>query len=220
MRVVEVMNCEQASNLFDAHLDGELSRSLETELAAHRLRCPQCRHELAVMEVAGHVIAASDDGSSGLDDAFTDRLLACVDAPVGAPGWGWQRALWLGGSSLAAAAAIAIVVTAIFSGPTPRVAGERVTNPSPAIQSNTMTINDPAFDAPTDSLVRQVESTWLSRADSAQSLLDSGQIILMGILDQFGAEPTSPVATGFEPLPDSFDELAPSVSSADDIEDL
>ena len=75
------MNCEQAKNLFDAYLDGELSPSLETEFGAHRISCGHCRHRLALMEVAGHVIRADSGGDVELPDDFTERLLACIDRP-------------------------------------------------------------------------------------------------------------------------------------------
>ncbi len=66
------MNCEQARNLFDAFLDQSLSGSLATEFGAHRLACNQCRRELALLEVAGHVIAA-DSEAPLIGDEFTDR---------------------------------------------------------------------------------------------------------------------------------------------------
>ncbi len=74
-----IMNCEQAANLFDAHLDGVLSQSLETELAAHRVKCAMCRQDLALLEVAGHVIASDGAVDDQLEEDFTDRLLACID---------------------------------------------------------------------------------------------------------------------------------------------
>ncbi|RME38576.1 MAG: anti-sigma factor, partial [Planctomycetota bacterium] len=52
------MRCEDARQLFDAYLDGELSASLRTELKAHCVHCPACRHELAVMELACHLVAS------------------------------------------------------------------------------------------------------------------------------------------------------------------
>jgi hypothetical protein len=105
------MNCEQAQNLFDAYLDGELHGPLATEFAAHRLRCPTCRRELALLEVAGHVIS-SDTKSPLLSAEFTDRLLACAAQRPRQKTW--RRRLLVIGGPLAAAACVALVV-AIWS---------------------------------------------------------------------------------------------------------
>lgn len=74
------MTCREARNLFDAHLDGELSMPLETELGAHLVECPTCRRELALLEVTGHVIG-TDVQSREISDSFADRLLACMEEP-------------------------------------------------------------------------------------------------------------------------------------------
>jgi hypothetical protein len=101
------MNCDQAQNLFDAYLDGELSGSLAAELGAHQLNCGVCRRELALLEVAGHVIAADVDAPS-LDEEFTNRLLACAARDSRA----WYRPRrWMlyAGPALAAAACLAVM---------------------------------------------------------------------------------------------------------------
>src|SRR3990172_9471766 len=74
------MRCEEAQQLFDGYLDGELSPSLTTELDAHRLQCADCRRALAILEVTGHVLV-SDREAIMLESKFTDRLLACVETP-------------------------------------------------------------------------------------------------------------------------------------------
>lgn len=74
------MDCEQARQLFDAYLDGELGSALATELGAHRLRCADCRQALALLEVSEHLIA-SDPERRELRSNFTNRLLACMDLP-------------------------------------------------------------------------------------------------------------------------------------------
>ena len=209
------MNCEQARNLFDAYLDKGMSPSLETEFGAHRLQCAQCRHELALMEVAGHVISADGRAEDTLDPEFTQRLLACVDSSRPA-GLGRRRAMWIGGSVLAAAASLLIVFTLFFSGPEARVAGKRVVNPTPPEYFEDEPVVDSDLDLAADSLVKQVESTWTTRKDSADSIIHFGEMTIMQILDRLGIDNAVEPAEPFEPLPESFDELAPG----DDIEDL
>jgi len=74
------MDCEQARQLFDAYLDGELGSALATELGAHRVRCAECRQALALLEVSEHLIT-SDPERRELGTNFTHRLLACMDMP-------------------------------------------------------------------------------------------------------------------------------------------
>ncbi len=214
------MNCDQAKNLFDAYLDGELSGPLETELAAHRLHCASCRHELALMEVAGHVISADADPSHRLDDGFTDRLLACIETGPDGSVHSANRRWWIGGSALAAAAAIVIVCTMWLYNPGGRVAGERAFNPALPAEKSSVQIDEADLSQAADSIVRQVESTWTERADGAQSLIEFGQMTIMQTLDRLGIDEPAEPAEGFEPLPDSFDELAPKDTTNDDIEDL
>ncbi len=106
------MRCEQAQQLFDAYLDGELSVPLATELGTHRLQCPECRRALALLEVSGHIIA-SDREPVVLKGRFSERLLACVERPVGR----WHRqarhGLYIGGP-LAAAAVVALAFLGVF----------------------------------------------------------------------------------------------------------
>ena len=37
-----MITCQNARQLFDRYLDGELTSSLHTELHAHRLNCSEC----------------------------------------------------------------------------------------------------------------------------------------------------------------------------------
>ncbi len=101
------MNCEQARTLFDAYLDGELSGSLAAELGAHKLRCASCRRELALLEVAGHVIA-SDTQTPLLSEEFTERLLAY--ATQRPRRWYQHRLVRYGSPFLAAAACLGFVI--------------------------------------------------------------------------------------------------------------
>ncbi|MEK6674519.1 MAG: zf-HC2 domain-containing protein [Planctomycetota bacterium] len=109
------MYCEQARQLFDAYLDGELSPSQVTELSAHRARCADCRRSLALMEVAGHLLTADREAVQTSFD-FTDRLLACVEVPRVSRMRRFVRGLYIGGP-LAAAAVVALAFLGVFDSP-------------------------------------------------------------------------------------------------------
>lgn len=117
------MYCEQARQLFDAYLDGELSPALATELGAHRLRCPECRRSLALLEVAGHLVSTDRDPVTIRRD-FANRLLDCMDAPT--PRWTQRvrRVVYIAGP-LAAAAVIALAFVGVFDRGGGEVAGAR-----------------------------------------------------------------------------------------------
>jgi anti-sigma factor RsiW len=209
------MDCQQACNLFDAYLDGELGRALATELDAHRLQCPACRQELALLEVAGHVITGEPEPPQGLRDDFSDRLLACVQTPRVRSAARLRRPIFIGAAVLAAAASVAIIVS-LSRTPTPQVAGKKVVREIvPA---------DPTLDQAADALVQQVDSVWSTRHDSANSLIELGQLTLTQFLERLGANDD----IDFEPNGDleseSLDDLTPSVEqnvhSEDDLEDL
>lgn len=120
------MNCEQARQLFDAYLEGELSVPLATELGAHRVKCAECRRALALLEVSGHVLATDDDPAE-LSASFTDRLLACVDSRKGYRRERILKNLYIGGP-LAAAAVVALAFLGLFDRNGEReVLGEKVT---------------------------------------------------------------------------------------------
>ncbi len=106
------MNCEQSQNLFDAYLDNSLTGTLATEFGAHQLACSHCRRDLALLEVAGHVVA-SDNEAPLLDDEFTSRLVECAtDGPAKRP-LKFSRALWVG---LPAAMAACLTMIVWFGG--------------------------------------------------------------------------------------------------------
>lgn len=118
------MDCSQAHKLFDAYLDGELSPTLASELAAHRLRCAACRRALALIEVSSRVLLL-DQSEPSLDEEFTDRLLACMNRPYASPWLRYRNRLVVFGS-LATAAVVALAFLAPFS-PERHVAGNKVT---------------------------------------------------------------------------------------------
>lgn len=116
------MRCEDAQQLFDAYLNGELAGSLATELGAHRVQCADCRRALALMEVSGQIIA-SDLDSESLRSGFTDRLLACVEAPEVSKSRRVWRTLYLAGP-LAAAAVVVLALFGVFDNRATKVAGK------------------------------------------------------------------------------------------------
>lgn len=173
------MNCEQARNLFDAHLNGELSSALETELAAHRVSCSECRHELALLEVAGHVISTGRDDGPELAPGFTDRLLACVETPrkrtIPMPSR-FDRRWMVGGGVLAAAASVMFAFNIWLADPGARIAGMKVTKKA--------AVEDADIEVATDSMVRQVEKNLKTNADGAQLLMQMGQMSMQQLLDR------------------------------------
>lgn len=163
------MRCADAEALFDAFLDGELSPALATELGAHRLRCPACRRKLALLEVAGQIIA-SDRESSRLPQDFEDRLLACVEQPKLARSIWQYRTIRIGGP-VAAAAVLALAAVGLLSGrDRGRVAGV-VEQAPPVIADVDLSLLDefaPAAaeqaqaELPPDGVTRALEN-WLER---------------------------------------------------------
>jgi anti-sigma factor RsiW len=118
------MNCQDSRSLFNTYLDGELSGTLAAEFGAHRLSCPTCRRELALLEVAGHVVATDID-TPLLSEEFTERLLS-IAAPRPAPWYRRRRPLVFAGVPLAAAACLAFALVPRFlNKPTPRVLDQR-----------------------------------------------------------------------------------------------
>ena len=116
------MDCAQAHQLFDAHLDGELSPALATELGAHLLHCPKCRQALALMEVSTHIIA-SDREPARLSAGFQDRLLTCIDQRPRSLFARTRRLVYVA-VPLAAAAVVALAFLGVFDREG-QVAGER-----------------------------------------------------------------------------------------------
>lgn len=118
------MRCEQVRQLFDAYVDGELSASQRTELGAHRLQCAECRRELALLEVTGHVLA-TDRLPAETSAGFTDRLLACIDSPRRRWTHRIRRGLYIGGP-MAAAAVVGLAFLGFFDRRETLVLGHKV----------------------------------------------------------------------------------------------
>ncbi len=225
------MRCEQARQLFDAYLDEELSPTMATEFGAHRLRCPECRQALALLEVSGHIMQ-TDPESVQLHHSFTERLIACMsDRPER---WGprVKRALYVGGP-LAAAAVIALAFLGVFDRQAEKVAGtkevliERADATAPP-----STAGVPAHDGTADrgSSAREGSQAsleeWLERAQqNINSKRESGDV-LRQYFDQTVADWSDIIdhakdgATASEPHPTSDAPTLPAnsddASSADD----
>lgn len=102
------MNCREAQQLIDAHLDGQLSGSLRLEFEAHRLRCARCQQTLAMMEACLHVVA-SDRCAPPLSDDFTSRVMSAVGRRRAVR----RRPLLLAGGMLSAAAAVLLLAVGL-----------------------------------------------------------------------------------------------------------
>jgi anti-sigma factor RsiW len=207
------MDCDQAHNLFDAYLDGELSPALATELGAHRLGCPSCRQELALMEVAGHVVGAGADDPV-LEDDFTDRLLACIEPTVTAPRKRRHRIIRIG-VALAAAACVTLLVT-ILTRPGQQVASirESADGAGPAIRSQEPTIAE-AVAPELAEAIQSIPDTVLKTRESSTSLLRYGHMTLLEMIDRLRLEVLRDVGTqGASPEEEAVGE------DADDVEDI
>ena len=182
------MRCEEASQLFDAYLDGELSPALATELGAHRLRCPDCRRALALMEVAGHIVA-SDKEPVTVSHGLTDRLMACMGQ--GQARWPHRvrRVLYIGGP-LAAAAVICLAFLGVFDRDRGQALGEK-NWAEPAEIRDILAEDDETEaagqdDAATrdlDRLGRQFQENLDSKRQSVESLQKAGDMTILQLLD-------------------------------------
>ncbi|MGB0715252.1 MAG: anti-sigma factor family protein [Phycisphaerae bacterium] len=198
------MRCDQAQQLFDAYLDGELSPSLQRELGAHRVACADCRRELALLEVAGQLIS-TDDEPVGLQDGFTDRLMACVDEGHHRD-TRWRRILYVG-APMAAAAVVCLAFLGLFdpAGRDTRVAGVKVQN-----------IDDQRATLPAGT----VETDTETNADASNNVAKQA---VMGVSDVYeakggietkqhgdpntdasGSAPGAPTATGYDRIVDDI----------------
>ena len=223
------MHCEQARQLFDAYLDGELSPSLATELGAHQVRCPECRQALALLEVSGHILRSDRDSVTASAD-FTDRLLACVDGPRA-----WRRKLWNSlyiGGPLAAAAVIALAFLGVFDGRgKSQVAGVQQIIAAPAVEMvsevSESRAKEPASasgleanvaERALDEFVEQTQDRMRENGESIQRVLDLTILQMLDILEE--AKERSDRAGGQPPDLEAPPALVdPAVESAKDADD-
>jgi len=203
------MQCEQARQLFDAYLDGELSPALATELGAHRVQCADCRRSLALLEVTGHLLA-SDKEPVELSPAFSDRLLACMDTRPAKWVRRFRRTFYVGGP-LAAAAVVALAFLGVFD---PQ--GGRVNS---KIESVYDILEQPESPLPADDQVGVALDEWTEQArermdskrqsgESLHNMLDLTVQQWIDILNENNASP--PAAGSSQPPPD--DSPAPALA--------
>ena len=215
------MRCEQARQLFDAYLDGELSPALETELGTHRLRCASCRRELALLEVTGHVLRLDGDAPP-LSDDFTDRLLRCVDRSPGQRFARFRRWVYIG-APMAAAAMIALAFLGVFDGRrTSKVAGVQEVNPA-AVSPGKHNPNEPRPGNATQNPKVAFEE-WLRRTEenvesgrrtgeSLQHMLDNTFTHVLKLLEEAAELKAGDAAPVDPPTKDSAEQK-------DGVEDL
>ena len=221
------MQCEQARQLFDAYLDGELSPALATELGAHRLRCAECRRALALLEVSGHILSSDNDPVS-LSEGFEDRLLGCMEEQTVPWVRRARRGLYVA-VPLAAAAVVMLAFLGVFDPDRGEVAGLEQERAKP------MEVQDPAamLEDPLDALLedsvdpatleldrwgRHVQENLKAKRQSGASLqkaLDLKVQQVLGALEQANETSTS---TDHPPGGDAAEEPAPggAVPAEDD----
>ena len=127
-----MIDCDQARNLFDAHLNDEISSSWTAELHAHAVACGSCRRELSLLTACGDVIAR-DAVAPMPSSSFTDSVMAATATVRGRTArWNRWRSLsvWGGAGATAAAAAIMLWFTPLGSVPQGIVRGQFVDGPS------------------------------------------------------------------------------------------
>lgn len=101
------MNCAEAQQFFDAYLDDELAGALRLEFDTHRLQCPHCQRQLAMMETCAHLLAeALAHNHDSLDLDFTDRVMSEIATRQASRAL--RRKRWLMGAGIAAQAAVIV----------------------------------------------------------------------------------------------------------------
>lgn len=184
------MNCEQAQQLFDAYLDGELSPSLKTELGAHCVHCTDCRRAIALTQVSGHILNADRDPVE-LDAGFSDRLVACVDSREKHWTVRFRRWAYIGGPMAAAAVILLAFMGAFDRGGTSKVAG-RVDEPSTidiAIDELDDTLLESASISGNENehalqgWLNQVETNLKNKRGSGEQLQESLNLTILQMID-------------------------------------
>lgn len=225
------MNCEQAQQLFDAYLDGELSPSLKTELGAHCVQCADCRRAMALTQVSGHILSADRDPVE-LDVGFSDRLVACVDSRTNHWTVRFRRWAYIGGPMAAAAVILLAFMGAFDRGGTSKVAG-RVAEP-PAIEivfdeldielSDSATISGDENEHALQGWLHQVETNLKQKRGSGEQLQESLNLTILQMLDILdkadGSAPANPTRIDPKGLPAKDKSKHPADHGDQDVEDL
>jgi hypothetical protein len=222
------LSCRQARNLFDAHLNHELGDDLSTELAAHCVKCADCRQALALLEVAGQVIQTDHD-EPVISDDFTNRLMACVagqNKPVVLPFYRRTRVLWGAGAGLAAAACLLCAVTLWPDDRKQAVLGR--TEDANGVVSDPADASDfdqPALliDAAAAELQRRLQDGATSTRDGLNSLEEAGKRTILEFINasrQKDGDGASGLQQPLDELLESAEEPPAGAGDDAEIEDL
>ena len=230
------MRCEQARQLFDAYLDGELPPALVAELGAHRVQCAECRRTFALLEVSGHIIA-SDRDPVGLREDFAERLLGCLEMQKARWPYRVRRLLYFAGP-LAAAAVIALAFVGVFDrAHDTKVAGDRsaIEVPTPLRSADSIlvpeladegvpTANDDA-DRALQEWVDRTQENLSAKLESGEKLRESFDLTILQWLDIFNSPESTSDGEGHFPgadiqLEPEPDETVPTADPMDQVEDL
>jgi len=220
------MRCEEARQLFDAYLDGELSPSLATELGAHRVHCSACRRSLALLEVSGHIISSDRDPVTVAAD-FSERLLACVDVRENSWPAKVRRSLYFVGP-LAAAAVIAVAFLGFFDrGRESKFAGEKVERArveAVAPRPNAPSAYDrEAAERAIDQWIAQMQSNKTAKAQTGDSTGKPLDLTILQILEMLkDTKEGAPELQNFpgSDLHETFGPLQDPPVDDEDVEDL
>jgi len=112
-----MISCRQAQHIFDAFLDDELSPAMRAELHAHRLSCPDCSRELALLEACADVVRTDRREPTPHED-FADRVMVAFAGRRHMAVHPWRRIAVFAGSPLAAAAVLVFALMTWFRLPT------------------------------------------------------------------------------------------------------
>lgn len=229
------MRCEQARQLFDAYLDGELSPTLATELGAHRVQCSECRRALALLEVSGHIIA-SDREPVRVGGEFSDRLLACMELRPGRWTLRTRRMLYIGGP-LAAAAVVALAFLGVFDRRSELVLGIQEQGIAKPVDSSNPLENEDFFgqqpvsstddqaERALDEWIQQARENMASKRQSVESLhemleLDLTILQRLDMLDQANEASTNDERLPTADLPSQSPPPEATPPTDEDSEDL
>jgi len=196
-----MITCQDARNLFDRYIEGDLPSSLQTELQAHRLNCPSCQNELVMLETLGDVISL-DHHAPKLDDSFTDRVLSARREQLkAAKPRRWNRLMLYTAPPLAAAACITFFLfmttpwskthETVISGQAekvPRVAVKLMTGPNgspttPEEQADLDATEEMAPPVFAEAIAKLLQKTHTTLEDTRRGVKDLELLLYLSLSD-------------------------------------
>jgi hypothetical protein len=186
-----MITCQDARQLFDRYLDGELSPSLQAELHAHQLSCSVCQSELAILEACGDVVLL-DRCEPKLSASFTDRVMLARRAQLARPPRRRLRTAVLVGSPVAAAASILLAVTLIM--------------PSASNETKTVVLGEGAVVAVSDAS-KALLGGGQDRTEQAQQELENTPQMPVGFMEAWAASGVGQIQETLEGIRGTMDEL-------------